>query len=403
MCQSVIKDLHDHSVQLNRWFLKPLGAWPRSATTSKNERTLSYVLIFVCYFLIAFTAVPCALNVFFEERDIVLKLRAIGPLSHWIMGAMNYCSLLLRSADIRRCVQHMQRDWQIIKRTCDREIMARNAQLGRLVAGFCAVFMHGGVFSYSIVCGMTTVVVPIGDNRSVEMIQLPVPSYSKFIDARFSPANEIVLMMQVLSTFVVNSTTAGACSLAAVFAMHACGQLDILMTRLNRLVEGEDARTSGSLQRRLADIVDHHLRVLSFIARIEDVMHQICLVELLGCTFNLCMLGYYTITNWSDFDAGRMTSYFIIYVSMAFNIFIFCYIGEILTEQCKTVGEKAYMTDWYNLPHKTALGLLLIIARSSNGIKITAGKLFQLSIATFSDVIKTSIIYLNLLRTMTST
>lgn len=44
------------------------------------------------------------------------------------------------------------------------------------------------------------------------------------------------------------------------------------------------------------------------------------------------------------------------------------------------------MTDWYRLPHKTALGLILIISRSSAVIKITAGKLIQLSIATFSDV-----------------
>jgi len=44
------------------------------------------------------------------------------------------------------------------------------------------------------------------------------------------------------------------------------------------------------------------------------------------------------------------------------------------------------MTDWYNLHHKTALGLVLIIARSNTVIKITAGKLFQLSIATFGDV-----------------
>jgi len=44
------------------------------------------------------------------------------------------------------------------------------------------------------------------------------------------------------------------------------------------------------------------------------------------------------------------------------------------------------MTDWYNLHHKTARDLILIIARSSNVIKITAGKLFHLSIATFGDV-----------------
>lgn len=52
------------------------------------------------------------------------------------------------------------------------------------------------------------------------------------------------------------------------------------------------------------------------------------------------------------------------------------------------------MINWYKLPHKTALGLIMIIARSSNVIKITAGKLFQLSIATFGDVSKTYILHL---------
>jgi len=44
------------------------------------------------------------------------------------------------------------------------------------------------------------------------------------------------------------------------------------------------------------------------------------------------------------------------------------------------------MTNWYRLPHKTARSLVLIISRSSSVIKLTAGKLFHLSIATFGDV-----------------
>jgi len=44
------------------------------------------------------------------------------------------------------------------------------------------------------------------------------------------------------------------------------------------------------------------------------------------------------------------------------------------------------MTNWYRLPHKTARSLILIISRSSSVIKLTAGKLIHLSIATFGDV-----------------
>lgn len=262
MCHSVAKNLHDHSVQLNRWFLKPIGAWPRRAATSSSERAATHALIFSCYFLIVFTLVPCVLNIFFEEKNLELQLRAVGPLSHWLMGGMNYCSLLFRNNDIRRCMQHMEKDWKTINRPQDHKIMTRNAKMGRFIAGFCAVFMHGGVFSYGIVNGMTTVVVSVG-NESVSMLQLPCPFYSKIIDTRFSPANEIVLVVQLLSTFVVNSTTVAACSLAAVFATHACGQLDIVISRLDKLVEGDNnEKKSDGVQQRLADIVDRHLRAL---------------------------------------------------------------------------------------------------------------------------------------------
>lgn len=262
MCRSVAKDLHDYSVQLNRWFLKPIGAWPRTSATSSSEKAVSRVVMFICHSLIAFSVVPCALNICFEEKDIELKLRAIGPLSHWFMGGLNYCCLLLHSADIHRCMQHMEQDWRISRQSQDREIMTRNARLGRFVAGFCAIFMHSGVFFYSIMSTMTTVVVWIGDNETASVLQLPFPSYSKLIDTRFSPANEIVFALQLMSGFIVNSAIVGACSLAAVFAMHACGQLDILIVRLNGLVKSTNAKENESAQQRLADIVDHHLRVL---------------------------------------------------------------------------------------------------------------------------------------------
>lgn len=50
------------------------------------------------------------------------------------------------------------------------------------------------------------------------------------------------------------------------------------------------------------------------------------------------------------------------------------------------------MTNWYQLPHNTVLGLILVILRSSKVIKITAGKIFHMSIATFGDVSIASIL-----------
>ncbi|XP_018355972.1 PREDICTED: uncharacterized protein LOC108756544, partial [Trachymyrmex septentrionalis] len=112
----------------------------------------------------------------------------------------------------------------------DRQVMLKYAKVGRFVAGLCAIFMHGGVFSHTVLQDTTQ-----------------------------SPAGEIALALQIISSIVVNSITVGACSLAAVFAMHACGQLNVLMRWLNKL---NDRKQQETVQQQMAIIVEHHLRVL---------------------------------------------------------------------------------------------------------------------------------------------
>lgn len=256
--KSLYKQHNDYSLQLNRWFLKPIGVWP---TSSDTEKVLSHGIRFTCYSLIAFTVIPSVLYIFLEDQDVAIRVKAIGPVSHWLMGAMNYLSLLLRGSEIRRCIEHMEVDWQLVNRAEDREVMLKNAKFGRFVAGFCAVFMHSGVFSYSMIKSMSPFVIVIG-NQTVTIPRLPCPFYSKFLDTTVSPTKQIVLMMQFLSGFIVNSITVGACSLAAVFAMHACGQFSVLFLWLNELVGNNGEEGYGLVEYRLANIVQHHLRVL---------------------------------------------------------------------------------------------------------------------------------------------
>ncbi|XP_014475010.1 PREDICTED: odorant receptor Or2-like [Dinoponera quadriceps] len=388
---------NDYSLQLSRWFLVSIGAWPQTRKSTVLERLSAFVLIPVFSAAVAINAIPCLLYVFFEAKDIQSKLNAAGPLIHRLMGSFNYWTLLRRTSDMRDCIRHMETDWRLVRRAEDRELMIQYSKFGCFITVMCAVFMQSGTMLFSVAKAVKTITVVI-DNQTITMHPMTCPSYQKLIDARFSPANEIMLIIQFTSTYVSSASTVCVCSLAAVFAMHACGQLNVLYVWLNELTENHN---EGDLaEMKLTVLVEHHLRVLGFIARIESIMHKVCLVELMGCTINMCLLGYYALMNWAAFDAAKIISYVIVYLSMGFNIFIFCYIGEILTEQCRNVGDMAYMTNWYKLRRRTALGLVLVIARSNNVIKITAGKLFHLSITTFGDVIKTSVVYLNILRTM---
>nr|XP_003700925.1 PREDICTED: odorant receptor 4-like [Megachile rotundata] len=393
-----LDSLFDYSLQLNKWLLIPIGAWP--SPTSKIERVVSLILIVISYCSILATVVPCILYVILDDDLLTQKLMAVGPLSHWFIGGINYTTLLLRKKEIQCCVKHMQIDWRSVMKSKDQEIMLKHAEFGRYVVILCTTFMQGGVLCYCVIMGFTTEVIQVGnETRTIRM--LPCAAYKKLIPVDTSPTNEIILFVQFLAGFIVNSSTVGAFSLAIVFATHAYGQLNVLIAWIRELVNKWRDCDRNIYLKEIGVVVENHLRALSFISYIEDMMTEICFLELFKCTFNICMLGYYVLTQWANRDYQSMTIYAVILCSMAFNIFIVCYIGEKLSEQCKKVGDSVYMTNWYYLPDKHILDLLLIISRSSTVIRMTAGKFVTMSLYTFASVVKTAFAYLNVLRQTT--
>ncbi|CAK9826108.1 Odorant receptor 4 [Anthophora retusa] len=387
----------DYSLQLNRWFLKPIGAWPPLLTTSRLEKNVSIILNIVYYISIIFAMIPCLLHVLLKNENLYTKLKNFGPITHWLFSCANYTILLLRQKEIRYCVEHIETDWRIVTREKDQQVMLENARFGRYVATFCAAFMHSGVLCFYTVAALNTEMIQVGNETRIVHV-LPVAVYKKLFNYDESPTNEIILFMQIWSSFIASSSTIGIFSLVAVLATHAYGQLSVLMVWITEFVNESMNQKKIFPFDQIGFIVEHHLRVLSFISCIEEVMNRICFLELFRCTMAMCMLGYYILMEWSEQDVQSLSSYFMIIVSLCFNIFIICYIGEILAEQCRKVGDVVYTTNWYYLPDKIILDLILLIARSSVVVQITAGKFFHLSIYTFGDVIKTSLAYLNILR-----
>lgn len=216
--------------------------------------------IFIFSTSVAIITIPCILYMLFEKEDIKSRITAAAPMIHRIMGSINYWMLLTRNKDIHRCIQHMNADWKIIRRNDDREVMLQYAKIGRFMAGFCAIFMHGSTVLFSVMRVMKTVTITV-DNETFKIHPMTCPMYSKIVDARFSPTYEILLIVQSLSAFVVSASTVAVCSLAAVFAMHACGQLNVLYAWLNKLAE---EKKNHLAEQKLAVIVEHHWRILRY-------------------------------------------------------------------------------------------------------------------------------------------
>ena len=144
----------------------------------------------------------------------------------------------------------------------DREMMLKYGRVGRNLAIVCIVFMYTGGTIYHSVLQYTIGTFVDEHNRTIK--PLVYPTYSALYDVQSSPIYELVYVLHCMCGYVMYSITAGACGLAALFATHACGQIDIVVSRLNDLVHGERNKATSNPDARLIEIVEHHLRILRY-------------------------------------------------------------------------------------------------------------------------------------------
>ncbi|XP_018310063.1 uncharacterized protein [Mycetomoellerius zeteki] len=398
--------IYDHekyaqiSIQPLRWILKSIGIWPNSLKSpSPIKKYVRVLMNVICFGMVAFLFIPCVFYVVLEVEDIYNTLRFTGPLSFGLMITMKYSSLILHGRDIRVCIEHIKTDWRNIWYHGDRMIMIRNAKFGRRLVMINAFIAYGGITFYHIAMPLSIgKITERNSNLTYQPLVYPVGRI--IVDTRYSPINEIFFWTQFASGVISQTVATAACSLTAVLAVHAYGRLEILMEWIVHLVDGRKD-FSNNVNERLAIIVQEHVRILCFIKLTEKILQQVSLVEVVGCTLNICFIGYYIIMEW-DSDFTIYITYIALLMNFVFNLFIFCYIGELVAEQCKRVSEISYMIDWHRLPGRKGLAIILMIAMSNSSVKLTAGNIIELSMSSFGDVIQTSGVYLNMLRTLTT-
>ncbi|KAK1131451.1 hypothetical protein K0M31_017735 [Melipona bicolor] len=248
------------NVRLNMLTLKIIGSWPRSLDRAWLETIEHMFLNLLGHGLLAFILVPGIVCLTIEISDIYDKMEVAAALSFFVMAVMKYFIFMIREADIRKCVNLIENDWRNVKHREDRKIMLDNASFNRRLTVICGFFMYGGVVFYYIVLPLTRPkIVEEGGNLTYTRLVYPFPP--TIADARRRPINEICYAMQILSGFIAHNVTVAACGLVALLAMHGCGQLQVLMAWLEKLVDGRENDVE-TLRQRLANVVEQHVRVI---------------------------------------------------------------------------------------------------------------------------------------------
>ncbi|XP_071558376.1 odorant receptor 10-like [Temnothorax nylanderi] len=381
---------------MSRFFFRLLGIWPFARTNSIYLELIETVtLTFLCIGLIVWETISTLLYMFLILTDFHLRLKFTGCVVYSMVGLIKYGYLLIYKNQVRNCLMLVDEDWRNVVNPSDRIAMIDRVRTGKRLILICALFAYLTGLTFRIVMPLSLgkIVTP----QNITIRPLPCPAHLVILDVQRSPTYEIVYFLQSVSGFLKYTIVMATFSFVTICGMHFCVQSEILVTLMNDFVN--ESRPEN-LNKKLATVVEHQIKIRNFLQVVQSATQYPSLTEVLGSTSMLCLVGYYVIMEWENHNIVRLVSFIIALVMLCFNIFIYCYMGEQVIDQGEKVALTACTLDWHHLPDTKARSLILLIVISITPLKLKAGNFIDLSLRTFGSIIRMSVTYLNLLRSV---
>ncbi|XP_077261530.1 odorant receptor 4-like isoform X1 [Temnothorax americanus] len=210
---------------------------------------------------------------------------------------------------------------------------------------------------------------------------------------------ESVIIVQFLHMLICANGMGLINALLINLILHVSGQIDILRKSVLELFPKENkCSTNRSMVKR---VIKKHQNIITFSEHIEDLYSYISMVLLISDTLLICCLGFTMVTSIGRPNASEgIIRNFLFYLAVNIEVFIFCFAGEYLSAKSKSIGDAAYDSFWYESDSRDSRNILLLILRSQNQLTITIGKIINLSLEQFTNIIKTSASYLSILLAM---
>ncbi|XP_011866989.1 PREDICTED: odorant receptor 43a-like [Vollenhovia emeryi] len=327
--------------------------------------------------------------------DIVLVVNSLQTALPYLATSIKYYIFQGKRTDISSVLNMMAEDWMAFKSDTERRVMIRRARTARLI------MIMGYILAMT--SSFLVLVPPYFETESVQIINfmnrsksLPLETYT-FYDTDKSPQFELTYLLHAVVTLIASIIETCVDLFLVLIVLHVSGQLEIFRYRLIRLVSCENFNEA------LSDIVRKHLRLIRFVDTIETMYSLVMLLLLFYFGVTFCLNGFLCTIILTDIETngdGAVTQ--VLYSSVnvgiiLMNTFLFCVVGEIITEQSDAVFGAMYNLEWYNLEPKKSRNLILLMIRTSRTLHITAGKVIPLTLATFCSVLKTSCGYISVL------
>ncbi|XP_016910306.2 uncharacterized protein LOC107996651 isoform X1 [Apis cerana] len=398
-------------------FLKIIAAWPIVIESSLSSKIRKWFIIFFSIFLQMCIIVPCILVMFLKEKNGRRKINLFMLLTNTLNQVFKYAITLNRANELRIAIHEIKKDW-LTATPEDRFVFITNSRIGQRIMLIIVVIMYTSGLGYRMVLPLLKGKIILPNNVTIRL--LPCPTYFTFFNELVSPYYEMIFMLQLLAGFFIYTVLSGTIGISLMLSLHMCSLLKILRRKMINLADGSII-SENIMQEKIVDIVEYQTKIKRFLGNTELITQYFCFYEISCNTCLICFIGYCIILEWENHNIIAIVVHFMLLGTCIFVTYIVCYIGQLLLDevvqtalsriiiyfnmnlyfQSNNLARTCITLNWYHFPTRKARCLILIIIMSNYPIKLTAAKVVDVSLTTFTDVMKAAMGYLNMLREVT--
>ncbi|XP_034939950.1 uncharacterized protein [Chelonus insularis] len=204
----------------------------------------------------------------------------------------------------------------------------------------------------------------------------------------------IAWVLQAISRWFGGPVNVACDSLVSGVMYRASAQFQILAIRLKDLVKPRKSKNEGNEDVRkheskiIARLVKEHLEIIQIISKLNDIFGFVIFMQYCVSSTVLCVT-IFVFAEVKQFDSH--CAMMITYTGcLYFQIYLLCSAGSEMSIQSINFAEYIYTCDWDELKIGTKKSLMLMMMRSHRPLKFTSWHMIELSIESFSQIVKFS-------------
>ncbi|KAI7815592.1 Odorant receptor Or64 [Rhyzopertha dominica] len=212
---------------------------------------------------------------------------------------------------------------------------------------------------------------------------------------------EILYVSQCFAVAIVMLVAMGFDMLFASF----CVELIVQFKLLNHKLRTSKAVSYSNVKRRnpyldiLKDCVDYHNYLLEYCSGVRSYFEMFLLLEYLLKITSVCMQLYVISENMDNVSLVIRCT--MMATALLGEMVIYCFFSEALKSEALDTALAAYESDWLDTYLKQGrITMTMIIMRASIPVGMTAGKMLMVDRQLFEHIVRTSMSFFTLLRTL---